>query len=89
MPVNTDIQVGDTLVTSGIDGLYPAGFPVATVAAVDRSATNAFARIECSPSAGVNRGSLVLLVVDKRVLPEKPPEEEPVTKSVKSKKKGP
>jgi hypothetical protein len=31
----------------------------------------------------------VLLVVDKRVLPEKPPEEEPVTKSVKSKKKGP
>jgi rod shape-determining protein MreC len=89
MPVNTDIQVGDTLVTSGIDGLYPAGFPVATVAAVDRSATNAFARIECTPSAGVNRGSLVLLVLDKRVLPEKPPDEEPVTKSVKSKKKGP
>lgn len=88
MPVNADIKVGDTFVTSGIDGLYPAGFPVATVANVDRSATNAFARIECSPSAGVNRGSLVLLVLENRALPEKPPEQEPVTKSVKSKKKG-
>jgi rod shape-determining protein MreC len=88
MPVNADIQVGDHFVTSGIDGLYPAGFPVATVSAVDRSATNAFARIECEPSAGVNRGSLVLLVLEKRTLPEKPPEEEPVTKSVRSKKKG-
>ena len=88
MPVNADIKVGDTFVTSGIDGLYPAGFPVATVANVDRSATNAFARIECSPSAGVNRGSLVLLVLENRAMPEKPPEQEPVTKSVKSKKKG-
>ena len=88
MPVNADIQVGDTLVTSGIDGLYPAGFPVATVAAVDRSATNAFARIECAPSAGVNRGSLVLLVLERRTLPEKPREEQPVTKSVRSKKRG-
>jgi rod shape-determining protein MreC len=88
MPVNADIQVGDTLVTSGIDGLYPAGFPVATVTAVDRSATNAFARIECAPSAGVNRGSLVLLVLERRTLPDKPREEEPVTKSVRSKKKG-
>jgi rod shape-determining protein MreC len=88
MPVNADVQVGDVLVTSGIDGLYPAGFPVATVAAVDRGATNAFARIECAPSAGVNRGSLVLLVLERRVLPEKPPEEEPVTKGIRSKKKG-
>jgi rod shape-determining protein MreC len=88
MPVNADIQVGDALVTSGIDGLYPAGFPVATVAAVDRSATNAFARIECTPSAGVNRGSLVLLVLEKRTLPDRLPEEEPVTKAVRSKKKG-
>lgn len=88
MPVNADIKVGDTLVTSGIDGVYPAGFPVATVSAIDRSATNAFARIECVPSAGVNRGSLVLLVLEKRRLPEKLPEEEPVTKSVRSKKKG-
>jgi rod shape-determining protein MreC len=89
MPVNADIQVGDNLVTSGIDGIYPAGFPVATVAAVDRSATNAFARIDCAPAAGVNRGSLVLLVLEKRNLPQKPADEEPPTKSVKSKKKAP
>jgi len=89
MPVNADIQVGDKLVTSGIDGLYPAGFPVATVAAVDRSATNAFANIDCAPAAGVNRGSLVLLVLEKRTLPEKPRDEEPVTRPAKSKKKAP
>jgi rod shape-determining protein MreC len=89
MPVNADIQVGDNLVTSGIDGIYPAGFPVATVAAVDRSATNAFARIDCAPAAGVNRGSLVLLVLEKRNLPEKPADEEPAIKSAKSKKKAP
>ena len=89
MPVNADIQVGDKLVTSGIDGLYPAGFPVATVAAVDRSATNAFAKIDCTPAAGVNRGSLVLLVLEKRTLPEIPPDEERVTKPAKAKKKAP
>lgn len=83
MPVNADIQAGDTFVTSGIDGLYPAGFPVANVSAIDRSATNAFARIDCTPVAGVNRGSLVLLVLEKRALPEKPADEQPIAKPLK------
>jgi len=86
MPVNTDIEVGDTLVTSGIDGVYPAGFKVAVVSAIDRSATNAFARIDCSPVAGVNRGSLVMLVLEKRALPEKPADEVPVSKPPKGKR---
>ncbi len=80
MPVNADVQSGDMLVTSGIDGVYPAGFKVAIVSEIDRSATNAFARIDCTPVAGVNRGSLVMLVLEKRILPEKPPDEVPVTK---------
>jgi rod shape-determining protein MreC len=86
MPVNADVQSGDTFVTSGIDGLYPAGFPVGTVSNIDRSATNAFARIDCSPVAGVNRGSLVMLVLEKRTLPEKPPDEEPPVKASRSKR---
>lgn len=86
MPVNADIQSGDALVTSGIDGVYPAGFPVAIVASIDRSASNAFARITCRPAAGVNKGSLLMLVQEKRELPEKPPDEEAPAKIAKPRK---
>jgi rod shape-determining protein MreC len=89
MPVNADVQTGDALVTSGIDGLYPAGFPVATVAEIDRSATNAFARIDCTPVAGVNRGSLVMLVLENRSAPERPADEEPVAKPKRPKRGSP
>lgn len=54
IPVNADIQVGDLLVTSGIDGVYPAGLPVATVSAIERDAAFTFARIACVPVAGVS-----------------------------------
>lgn len=54
IPVNADIQTGDLLVTSGIDGIYPAGLPVATVTAIERNTAFAFARITCTPVAGVS-----------------------------------
>ena len=62
MPVNADIQNGDLLVTSGIDGTYPAGLPVAVVSNVERNAAYAFARITCTPAAGVNSATQVLVV---------------------------
>ena len=49
MPSNADVQVGDLLTTSGIDGLYPTGLPVAKVVTVDRRADSAFTRIYCEP----------------------------------------
>ncbi len=49
MPSNADVQVGDLLTTSGIDGLYPEGLPVAKVVTVDRRADSAFTRIYCEP----------------------------------------
>ncbi len=52
MPVNADIQNGDVLVTSGIDGTYPPGLPVAVVSNIERNAAYAFARITCTPAAG-------------------------------------
>ena len=55
MPVNADIQNGDLLVTSGIDGTYPPGLPVAVVSNIERNAAYAFARITCTPAAGVNQ----------------------------------
>ena len=47
----TILQVGDLLQTSGLDGIYPAGMPVAKIVAVDRRADSAFARITLKPMA--------------------------------------
>jgi rod shape-determining protein MreC len=62
MAANAEIQAGDALVTSGIDGVYPPGIPVATVARIERDAAHTFARILCQPAAGVERGRLVLVL---------------------------
>ena len=59
---NAEIQNGDKLVTSGIDGTYPPGLPVATVARIERDAAYAFARILCQPAAGVESGAYVLVL---------------------------
>lgn len=68
MAANADIQNGDMLVTSGIDGVYPAGLPVAVVSKIERNAS--FAKIICTPSAGVNRhGQLLILVGEVRQPP--------------------
>ena len=50
-PGNADVQEGDLLTTSGVDGLYPPGLPVARVTRVERRADSAFARIYCAPLA--------------------------------------
>jgi rod shape-determining protein MreC len=62
MPVNADIQNGDMLVTSGIDGTYPPGLPVAVVSNIERNAAYAFARITCTPAAAVNAFGQVLVL---------------------------
>jgi rod shape-determining protein MreC len=62
MAANAEVQNGDRLVTSGIDGIYPAGLPVATVARVERDAAYTFARIVCEPAAGVESGRFVLVL---------------------------
>ncbi len=75
MPPNVEIQAGDQLVTSGIDGTYPPGLPVATVVSVERDATRSFARIACRPAAGVDRGRYVLVLTDEAKLPPYPAKE--------------
>src|SRR3972149_4605496 len=62
IPLNADFQNGDELVTSGIDGIYPPGLPVAEVSNVERNAAFLFARITCKPLAGVNSHAQVLIV---------------------------
>jgi rod shape-determining protein MreC len=62
LPTNVDIQRGDKLVTSGIDGVYPAGLAVATVSQIEITADSPFARIICVPTGGVENHKQVLLV---------------------------
>lgn len=80
LPQNTDIQIGDVLTTSGIDGVYPAGLPVAQVTRIDRSPNHAFLRVQCVPKAAINRYRHVLIgatqpsapLTERPVLPGKP-----------------
>jgi rod shape-determining protein MreC len=74
MATNAEIENGDRLVTSGIDGTYPPGIPVATVARVERDAAYAFARIVCQPAAAIDSGRYLLLL-DNAAAPAPYPEE--------------
>jgi rod shape-determining protein MreC len=74
MAANADIQNNDRLVTSGIDGTYPPGLPVAQVTRIERDAENAYARVVCRPAAGVDRGRFVLVLSDETAKPPRPEE---------------
>jgi rod shape-determining protein MreC len=74
MAANADIQGNDRLVTSGVDGTYPPGLPVATVMRIEKDAENAFARVVCKPAAGVDRGRFVLVLSDDATRPPRPEE---------------
>jgi rod shape-determining protein MreC len=76
VPLNAEFANGDQLVTSGIDGVYPPGLPVAEVSNVERNAAFLFARIICKPLAGVNHHTQVLVVHAQQSAPERPVEEE-------------
>ena len=61
---NAEVHNGDQIVTSGIDGTYPPGLPVATVVHIERDADHTFARVLCRPAAGVDRGRYVLVIAN-------------------------
>jgi rod shape-determining protein MreC len=76
LAANAEVQVGDTLITSGLDGIYLPGLPVARIAKIDRDNSFAFARITCEPLAGVERHGLALVLGNRpAMLPR--PEEDP------------
>lgn len=72
MPVNADIQNDDMLVTSGIDGIYPPGIPVAKVVKIERDAAYPFARVTCLPVGGVDKYRHLLILSGTPKLPERP-----------------
>ena len=78
MAANADVTVGDVLTTSGVDGVYPPGLPVARVDKVERRTEAVFARIECVPIAMVAgaRHVLVLQPAAQAAVARPPPEPE-------------
>ncbi len=61
-PADTDVQVGDLLATSGVDGVYPAGLAVAQISKIERRSESVFARISLDPLAQV-RGTIHVMVL--------------------------
>ena len=85
---NADIKKGDTLVTSGLDGVYPAGLAVATVLSVEHKSADAFARIVCQPAAGIDRHQQFLILLNEQKMPPRPaPEEQKKEKGPKKRMK--
>ncbi|GHT82537.1 rod shape-determining protein MreC [Betaproteobacteria bacterium] len=73
-----DVRPGDRLVTSGLDGVFIPGLPVAVIETVERD-TDAFARIACKPIAAVEQSTRVL-VLGRQVLPPPRPQAEAAAK---------
>ena len=63
LPHNADVRVGDLLVTSGLGGCFPVGYPVGTISAVSRQAGQPFASIQVQPAADLATSREVLLVL--------------------------
>ncbi|HIE54371.1 MAG TPA: rod shape-determining protein MreC [Chromatiaceae bacterium] len=62
LPNNADIKVGDLLVTSGLGGKFPPGYPVAKITEVERIPGKPFAQVSAEPLAQLDRAREVLLV---------------------------
>jgi rod shape-determining protein MreC len=86
MAANADIHNGDALVTSGIDGIYPPGLPVATVTRIERDAAYAFAKIYLTPTAGTDRYRQVLVLSAEPKAPPPAEAEQPVQKLPRAKR---
>ena len=62
LPNNADIRIGDLLVTSGLGGTFPSGYPVAVVDSVTRVPQEAFADVTATPSAALDQMREVMLI---------------------------
>lgn len=64
IPTSADVEIGDKLVTSGLGGRFPAGFPVGEIRSISNDRSGMFASALASPAAAIDRSSEVLLLHD-------------------------
>ena len=69
VPINADVLVGDVLVTSGLGGRFPAGYPVGRVVSVTRDNGRPFAQVRVESSSDLERNREVLLVHSEQSAP--------------------
>lgn len=83
---NADLQVGDVLITSGLDGIYPAGLAVAKVIQVESSAAGNFGRVVSQPLAGIDRNRQLLILTERAQVVPRPAPAPVVAESKRGKK---
>lgn len=92
VPTTVDVKTGDALVSSGLDGRYPAGYPVGTVSHAHIDPNAQFTAIEVTPSAQLDRNQYVLLIWPPKVpvvdAPKSQPDSKPLDKIKVKKQKG-
>lgn len=88
VPISADVVAGDELVTSGLDGVYPAGLPVAKIVRVDKLADTAFARVVCQPIATVRGAKQFLVLHYQSNVPPRPEEPEAASAATAKDAKG-
>jgi len=64
IPISADVRTGDVLVTSGLGGRFPVGFPVGEIGDVSNDESGMFAAAIARPAAALNRSGEVLLLQD-------------------------
>lgn len=84
VPAGSDMQKGDLLTTSGIDGVYPAGLHVGRIVRIDRRVDSSFARVHAEPMA-IERGRHLLVLLPVKDWPALPSPETGKPALVKSK----
>lgn len=62
LTIESDVKPDDLLVSSGLDGIFPAGYPVARILKVERNPAETFAVVEARPMAQLDRAREVLLL---------------------------
>jgi rod shape-determining protein MreC len=72
LPSNADVKSGDLLITSGLGGVFPQGYPVARVVGVTRDAVQPLAQVRAAPLARIDRAREVMLVWFRPVHPASP-----------------
>jgi rod shape-determining protein MreC len=62
IPISADLKIGDRLITSGLGGVYPAGFPVGEIRTISNDTSGLFAAAVAAPSASLDRSGEVLVL---------------------------
>lgn len=73
LAANSDVKSGDELTSSGLGGIFPAGYPVGRITGVRREANQLLAQVRAEPRAGINRAREVMLIEFDTANPAAPP----------------